>query len=241
MSALLPPVQENYKLLFERSAGEFVAMAARPGEFAYHFDEERNGGFFTYAFLAALKDIQSWGEGQIRLNKSITVNDGSDGTAPVYQNPLVKWREEPPNTDRGGDNVQEALVVPPRIPAERRLVPTTTNLCGKLISFEKYDSSPSGGFEGVWTGRWDGVGSGICGAFIVESTSADGKAKIIYSYAGSTGVQGEFRQSASVNGDTLEFTERDDGHYRFVLNGNRLFAYFTSSKGRSLRTEFFRQ
>jgi hypothetical protein len=132
--------------------------------------------------------------------------------------------------------------VPPPSPAWRY---GQTSLCGKTIPYRVNTAQTSSGLVGIWHGYWSvsirGRTVNICAAFIVQNVAADGSADIIYSYAGAGQAQDEFRQQALAYGDSLEFTERQGGHYRFVLDGGVLNSYFAAGNGQQLSTTFYRQ
>jgi hypothetical protein len=83
--------EESYRALFKEARGEFVAMAAQPGEFAYLNRSE--GGFFTNAFVGALKYSQTWKAVAATLRQPITVSPSSGKSASVVQQPRVEWKE----------------------------------------------------------------------------------------------------------------------------------------------------
>jgi hypothetical protein len=107
---LLAPAQDNYRTLFRQARGEFVAMAAQPGEAALL--DRATGGIFTSAFVGALKDMKNWQDGATRLNEPLKVSKGSGVSEAVNQQPRVEWHEgKPPQADKW----QEALLRPPQL------------------------------------------------------------------------------------------------------------------------------
>jgi hypothetical protein len=82
--------QERYRALFLQASGELVAMAAEPGETA--FLERGAGGFFTNAFVGALREGQSWQDVVNKLRQPIKVVPAAGTRAEINQQPRVEWR-----------------------------------------------------------------------------------------------------------------------------------------------------
>jgi hypothetical protein len=80
----------------------------------------------------------------------------------------------------------------------------------------------------------------LCGILIVERTRTDGHADVVYTYVTPT-KSGEYRLSAEVDADSLQFTDPEGGRFVFYLTGNTLNSRFISAKNFGLSTIFKRQ
>lgn len=115
----------------------------------------------------------------------------------------------------------------------------TLTACEQSVTYKLQPADPQvpaafQAFLGVWLGSWD---FGLCGAFVVESVTADGTVRLLYTN-GSLGGQyaikaGNRRYTGKINGKTLTASNQAGSIELTLTSPSQLTGKFTAQSNRS--------